>query len=165
MRNRAPRTGSLLRAVAHWVPARARPRSILTATFPAAALGLGNKAFASDFKLPGYIAVGSGLAELAGAAMMHKGGEFLAHGVLVLVVVMGGALLAMLRTTPAAAVFPATCTYGLWYVLAAAKQVQPPFFAAALAAGVLGNLVFTKSGKAKPAKAAAGKKATAKKAK
>ena len=97
---------------------------------------------------------------------MHKGGEFLAHGVLVLAVVMAGAVLTMLRSpTPYAAVFPASFTYGLWYVLAAAKQAQPPMFAAALAAGALGNLVFTKSGKAKPAKAAAGKKATAKKAK
>ena len=144
---------------------RARARSKLTASsFPPAALGLGNKAFASDFKLPAFIAVGSGVAELAGAAMMHKGGEFLSHGVLVLVVVMGGAVMAMLRTTPAAALFPATFTYGLWYVLAAAKQAQPPIFAAAFAAGVLGNLVFTKGGKSTPAKAA-GKKATAKKAK
>lgn len=132
--------------------------------FCTAALGLGNKAFASDFKLPGWVAVGAGLAELAGAAMLHKGGEFLAHGVLLLAVMMGGAIVAHLRSAPAAAaLFPASCTYGLWYVLAAAKQAQPPLFAAAIAAGVLGNLVFTASGKG--GKKAAGKKATGKKAK
>ena len=144
------------------LPAHTAARYVLTGRCTAA-LGLGNKAFASDFGLPAWIAVGSGVAELAGAAMLHKGGEFLAHGALVIAVVMGGAIHAMLRSpTPFAAVFPATFTYGLWYVLTAAKQAQPPVFAAALAAGFVGGLIFTGG---KPKKAAAGKKSTAKKAK
>lgn len=131
-----------------------------------AALGLANKAFASDFNLPASIAIGSGLAELAGAYMMYMGGDLLAHGALLLAVIMGGAILTMLRSaTPFLAPFPATCAYGLWYVLAAARKAQPAFFAAALAAGAVGNLVFAKPGSKgrkvaakKPAAKAAGKK-------
>ena len=90
---------------------------------------------------------------------MYKGGEFLAHGILVIAVVMGGAVITMLRSpTPFAAVFPATFTYGLWYVLTAAKQAQPPVFAAAVAAGVLGGLLTGGSAKAKVAKKPAAKK-------
>ena len=125
-------------------------------------MGLGNAAFAKDFKLPSFVAVGSGVAELAGAAMMYKGGDLFAHGVLLLAAVMGGAILTMLRSPmPVACLFPATCTTGLWYVLAAAKQAQPPVFAAAVAAGAVGNLAAQsgkKGGKKAPAKAAGKKK-------
>ena len=100
--------------------------------------------------------------------MMHKGGDLFAHGALLLAFVMGGAILTMARSpTPIAAAFPGACLYGLWYVLAAAKQAQPAFFGGAVAAGVAGSLLFGKPGakrrtKAAPKKAA---KATGKKAK
>lgn len=104
------------------------------------------------------------MAELAGAGLLHKGGDLFAHGVLILAAVMGGAMLCMARSpTPAAVVFPGAFTYALWWVLAAAKQAQPAFFAAAVAAGVVGGLVFAKPA-GKKGKAAAPKKAAAKKA-
>jgi hypothetical protein len=88
--------------------------------------------------------------------MMYKGGDQFEHGVLLVAAVMGGAILTMLRSpTPVACIFPAGFTYGLWYVLAAAKQAQPPVFAAAVAAGVIGGLVCATPKKAGGKKAAA----------
>lgn len=96
--------------------------------------------------------------------MLYKGGDLFAHGVLILAAVMGGAMLCMARSpTPAAAVFPAGFTYALFFLLAAAKQAQPAIFAAAVAAGVVGGLVFAKPA-GKKGKAAAPKKAVGKKA-
>ena len=89
---------------------------------------------------PAWFAFPTAFAELTGAYALHKGGELLLPGALLLQAVMGGAAFTMATgPAPPTALAPLGFAYGLHYVLQA--EAQPQLTAAAMAAGVVLGLL------------------------
>ncbi len=128
--------------------------------------GLANASFESDMGYPAWFAMLSGLLEAAAGVGLYIGGEHLRPASLMLQVIMGGGVYTMLRSpTPPAALFPALCAYGLWYVQRAARFAVLEHTAAALALGVVSGVLLNVVGPKKGGKKAPAKKAATKKSK